>query len=90
MTLDTGKINETYTIEKIDLPLKLEKRLEALGMTEGTSILVLNAKSRGTLIVNVRGTRFALGRGITKQIAISRCRQLLLRQQTAARKFRCS
>lgn len=53
MTLDTGKINETYTIEKIDLPLKLEKRLEALGMTEGTSILVLNAKSRGTLIVNV-------------------------------------
>ena len=52
MTLDTGKINETYTIEKIDLPLKLEKRLEALGMTEGTSILVLNAKSRGTLIVN--------------------------------------
>ena len=40
MTLNTGKINETYTIEKIDLPLKLEKRLEALGMTEGTSILV--------------------------------------------------
>lgn len=35
MTLDTGKINETYTIEKIDLPLKLEKRLEALGMTGG-------------------------------------------------------
>ena len=66
MTLDTGTINETYTIEKIDLPLKLE----ALGMTEGTSILVLNAKSRGTLIVNVRGTRFALGRGITKQITV--------------------
>ena len=54
MTLDTGKINETYTIEKIDLPLKLEKRLEG----------------RGTLIVNVRGTRFALGRGITKQITV--------------------
>ena len=44
MTLDTGKINETYTIEKLELPLKLEKRLEALGMTEGTSILILNAK----------------------------------------------
>ena len=70
MTLDTGKINETYTIEKLELPLKLEKRLEALGMTEGTSILILNAKSRGTLIVNVRGTRFALGRGITKQITV--------------------
>ena len=70
MTLDTGKITENYTIEKIDLPQKLEIRLAALGMTEGTSILVLNAKSRGTLIVNVRGTRFALGRGITKQITV--------------------
>ena len=62
MTLDTGKINETYTIEKIDLPLKLEKRLEALGMTEGTSILVLNTKSRGTLIVNVRGNQVRPGK----------------------------
>ena len=70
MTLDTGKINETFTIEKLELPLKLEKRLEALGMTEGTSILILNANSSGTLIVNVRGTRFALGRGITKQITV--------------------
>ena len=70
MSFNDTETNETYTIEKIDLPLKLEKRLEALGMTEGTSILVLNAKSRGTLIVNVRGTRFALGRGITKQITV--------------------
>ena len=70
MFFDDAATTEIYTIEKIDLPLKLEKRLEALGMTEGTSILVLNAKSRGTLIVNVRGTRFALGRGITKQITV--------------------
>ena len=70
MTLDTGKINETYTIEKLELPLKLEKRLEALGMTEGTSILILNAKGRGTLIVTVGGTRFALGRGIKNQLTV--------------------
>lgn len=70
MTLDAGKKQGAYIIEKIDLPLKLEKRLEALGMTVGTTIQVLNAKSRGTLIVNVRGTRFALGRGITKQITV--------------------
>lgn len=69
-TLDKGKKNEAYTIESMELPLKLEKRLEALGMTVGTNILVLNAKSRGTLIVNVRGTRLALGRGITKQITV--------------------
>ena len=41
-----------------------------LGMTRGTSIAVLNSKSRGVLIVKVRGTRFALGRNITKNILV--------------------
>lgn len=54
----------------IDLPVNIEKRLEALGMTRGTSIAVLNSKSRGVLIVKVRGTRFALGRNITKNILV--------------------
>ena len=52
------------------LPVNIEKRLEALGMTRGTSIAVLNSKSRGVLIVKVRGTRFALGRNITKNILV--------------------
>ena len=33
-------------------------------------IAVLNSKSRGVLIVKVRGTRFALGRNITKNILV--------------------
>lgn len=57
-------------VEDIDLPVNIEKRLEALGMTRGTSIAVLNSKSRGVLIVKVRGTRFALGRNITKNILV--------------------
>ncbi len=70
MTLDHGKKGGVYVVEELNLPLKLEKRLEALGMTIGTTIDVLNAKSKGTLIVKVRGTRFALGRGITKNITV--------------------
>ena len=48
----------------------MEKRLEALGMTRGTSVAVLNSKSHCVLIVKVRGTRFALGRNITKNILV--------------------
>ena len=69
MTLDTGKINETYTV-KDRSSAEVGKTAGGPGDDGGTSILVLNAKSRGTLIVNVRGTRFALGRGITKQITV--------------------
>ena len=70
MYLCDGKIGNEYKVEDIDLPVNIEKRLEALGMTRGTSIAVLNIKSRGVLIVKVRGTRFALGRNITKNILV--------------------
>lgn len=70
MYLCDGKIGNEYKVEDIDLPVNIEKRLEALGMTRGTSIAVLNSKSRDVLIVKVRGTRFALGRNITKNILV--------------------
>ena len=35
MTLDQGVIKGKYIVESLHLPLKLEKRLEALGMTNG-------------------------------------------------------
>ncbi len=70
MYLSEGKIGEDHTIQDIRLPINMEKRLEALGMTRGSSITVLNSKSHGVLIVKVRGTRFALGRNITKNILV--------------------
>lgn len=70
MTLDQGVIQGKYTVESLHLPLKLEKRLEALGMTRGTSVSVMNAKNHGTLIIKVRGTRFAVGKAISKNITV--------------------
>lgn len=40
-------------------------------MNDGTVINVLNRKKRGALIVQVRGTRLALGRHISSNIEIS-------------------
>ena len=68
--LSQGRIGNTYTVQKMELPINIERRLEALGMTHGTSVLILNSKSRGVLIVKVRGTRFALGRNITENIQV--------------------
>ena len=70
MYLCEGKIGNDYKVEDIKLPVNMEKRLEALGMTRGTSVAVLNSKSRGILIVKVRGTRFAFGRNITENILV--------------------
>ena len=70
MYLCDGKIGNEYKVEDIKLPVNIEKRLEALGMTRGTPVAVLNSKNHGVLIVRVRGTRFALGRNITKNILV--------------------
>ncbi|MCI8474020.1 MAG: ferrous iron transport protein A [Oscillospiraceae bacterium] len=71
MTLDKGTIGETYTVTKIDLPTQVEHRLEAIGMTLGGKVSVLGGKDRGTLILKIRGARFALGRGITQRIEVA-------------------
>ena len=70
MLLKDAKIGQTYIVESIDLPFQLERRLEALGMTQRTSISVLNRKVKGILIIKLRGTRFALGYNITKNITV--------------------
>ena len=71
MYLSDGKKETQYFVKDIGLPTVIEKRLEALGMTRGTSVTVLNSKSKGILIVKVRGTRFALGRNITEHISVA-------------------
>ncbi len=68
MTLDKGRPGQEYTVVGHSLPEAVAHRLEALGMTLGTRISVLESKGRGTLVVKVRGTRFAMGRGITRRI----------------------
>ncbi|MDD3340541.1 MAG: FeoA domain-containing protein [Lachnospiraceae bacterium] len=70
MVLSDGKIGKSYQVSEIKLPVHMEKRLEALGMTMGTAVSILNSKDKGVQIVKVRGTRFALGRNITKSIMV--------------------
>ena len=70
MTLKEGKNNQTYIVEEIHIELNLERRLEALGLTQGSQITVLNNNKRGAMTVRFRGTRFALGRRIADNIIV--------------------
>lgn len=70
MLLNDAKINNSYIVEHISLPRNIEKRLEALGMTQGSIITVIDGKGHGILITKIRGTRFALGTNITKNISV--------------------
>ena len=70
MYLKDVRTGDTCVVEKLNLPFELERRLEALGMTNGTQVSVLNRKGKGIMILKLRGTRFALGYNITRSIEV--------------------
>ncbi|MBO5460774.1 MAG: FeoA domain-containing protein [Ruminococcus sp.] len=70
MNLKEGKNNGVYEVVDIQIELNLERRLEALGLTEGTKVTVLNNDKKGAMTVKFRGTRFAIGRRIADNIIV--------------------
>lgn len=70
MTLQEGAAGKRYIVEGLSLPVGLERRLEALGLIEGSKIDLLRKRKRGAMIITVRGTRFAVGLGISTHIFV--------------------
>ena len=66
-----AELKKEYTVENIFLENPISRRLEALGINEGTPVMVLTRKRSGALIVKIRGTRLALGKHITSNIEIT-------------------
>ena len=70
MLLKVISAGESCIVEKLNLPFQMERRLEALGMTQESRISVLNRKGKGIMIIKLRGARFALGYHMTKNITV--------------------
>ena len=61
---------QNYRITSVQEQEKIQRRLEALGILEGTKVVVLNRKRNGSTIIKVRGTRWALGNEIAEGIEV--------------------
>lgn len=72
MNLLEGQIGSTYTVVGLKLEKTIQRRLEALGLTSGTRVVVLNKKRNGSVIFKVRGTRLAVGHDIADSIELGR------------------
>lgn len=68
MLLKDAQIGAVYIVNYFNLDLATMRRLEALGLTRGTEIKILNRNREGAVILKVRGSRLALGRKITEAI----------------------
>lgn len=70
MTILEGKVKESYIVSDIQMEENIMRRLEALGINGGTHLTLLNRKKNGTVIIKVRGTRWAIGRDIAQGIEV--------------------
>ncbi len=70
MRLSEGTKGNHYEVKEIRLDAAVVRRLQTLGMTHGSKVKVLNLKRSGPMIVNIRGTRFALGRNFCEEIFV--------------------
>lgn len=68
MTLKNAKVGSIYTVASLELDMITRRRLEALGLTKGTNIKILNRNHEGAVILMVRGSRLALGSKIAETI----------------------
>lgn len=75
MTLYEAQKGNSYCIQGLYVEPAITRRLEALGLNDGTIVNVLNRKKHGALIIRVRGTRLALGKHISSNIEIGECHE---------------
>lgn len=70
MTILEGTVKHDYIVTDIVINEAIMRRLESLGINSGTKLRMMNQKKNGTVIVKVRGTRWAMGRDIAGGIQV--------------------
>jgi len=63
--------NEEAVIVKVNGGMGLTRRLSEMGFTYGAKVKVLHSSPPGPILVVVRGSRIALGRGVAMKIMVS-------------------
>lgn len=75
MSLFEGEKDKSYEIKGLYVEEGITRRLQALGLNDGTTVTVLSRKKNGALIIRVRGTRLAIGRHISSGIEVTEVHQ---------------
>ncbi len=70
MPLSMVDLGQEVVLKEINWGKKMKKRLEDLGLTPGVRVSIVSNDSRGSFILNVRGSRLVLGKSVTQNILV--------------------
>ena len=72
MPLAMVRSGETVTVTGVRTGWGLQRRLADMGLTPGTEIRVINSQMPGPVLIDLRGSRVALGRGVAQKILVEK------------------
>jgi ferrous iron transport protein A len=70
MPLAMVQSGELVTVTEVRAGRGLQRRLADMGLTPGVQIRVINNEMSGPVLIDLRGVRVALGRGIVLKIVV--------------------
>ena len=75
MPLFMSETGTKVILKEINWGVKLKKKLQDMGLTPGVTMSIVSGSKRGSgaVIVDVRGTRLALGNGVVSKIIVENC-----------------
>lgn len=70
MPLAIARPGETVTVIGVRAGRGLLRRLADMGLTPGIQIRVINSQMPGPVLIDLRGSRVALGRGVAQKVMV--------------------
>jgi ferrous iron transport protein A len=70
MPLAMVRPGELVTVAGVIAGWGLQRRLADMGLTPGVQIRVINSQMPGPVLIGLRGSRVALGRGVAQKILV--------------------
>jgi len=70
MPLAMARPGELITVIGVRAGWGLQRRLADMGLTPGVQIRVINSQMPGPVLIDLRGSRVALGRGIAQKVMV--------------------
>ncbi|MEA2066510.1 MAG: FeoA family protein [Thermotogota bacterium] len=71
MPLAMARPGETLKVVGLRGGWGIHKRLTDMGLTSGVHIRVINSQMPGPVVIELRGSRVALGRGIAQRVMVT-------------------
>lgn len=70
MPLALAPLNRPLTVIRITAGCGLSRRLADLGIVPGVELRLVNPDTLGPVIVDLKGARLALGRGVAQRVMV--------------------